>query len=256
MKKPKKGGGYKGKGFNGLGKTKADGPRAARAAKAPEKAANPFERKPSSKKHDVLGRVRGTKAAAKSVAKARSEAWESRKKTLGIEARQEGKSNSFVDRRFGEQEDLPEEDKMLMRFQRERMARVKKGTFNIDDEEEDILTHKGMSLSSMSKVDMDDFSSDDDAGVTAADTKNFNFGGGFVQAFDDQEGEEAEARRKTKKEVMEEIIAKSKMYKAERRREKAEDEDFLDELNTKFNSLEGLLAQVFDKTRLPRALAV
>ena len=99
---------------------------------------------------------------------------------------------------------------MLMRFQRERMSRVKKGTFNIEDDEEDILTHKGMSLGSMSKVDMDDFSSDDDAGVTAADTKNFNFGGGFVQAFDDEE-EAGEERRKTKKEVMEEIIAKSKM---------------------------------------------
>jgi len=182
MKKPKQGGGYKGKGFNGQSKAFADGPKAARAAKAPEKPVNPFERKPTSKKHDVLGRVRGNKASAKSVAKARSEAWETRKKTLGIEARQEGKSNSFVDRRFAEQEDMPEEDKMLMRFQRERMARVKKGTFNIEDEEEDILTHKGMSLGSMSKQDMDDFSSDEDTGVNAADTKNFNFGGGFVQA--------------------------------------------------------------------------
>jgi len=103
MKKPKSGGGYKGKGFNGLSKPTGDGPKAARTAKPAEKPVNPFERKPSSKKHDVLGRVRGSKQAAKSVTKARSEAWEGRKKTLGIEARQEGRSNSFVDRRFGEQ---------------------------------------------------------------------------------------------------------------------------------------------------------
>ena len=157
MKKPKAGGGYKGKGFNGLGKRTADGPKAARAERAPEKPVNPFERKPSSKKHDVLGRVRGDKAAAKSVAKARSEAWETRKKTLGVEARQDGKSNSFLDRRFGEQDDVTEEDKMLMRFQRERMARIKKGAFDLDEDEEDILTHKGQLLGAMTK---DDFSAE------------------------------------------------------------------------------------------------
>ena len=218
-----------------------EGPRAAQREK--EKPANPFERKPASKKHDVLGRVRGQKAAAKSVAVARSEAWAERKRTLGIAARQEGKSNAFVDRRFGEQEEgVSEEDKMLMRFQRERMARVKKGAFNIDDEEEDILTHKGMSIGAMTKIDMDDFSSDEDTGVSAADTKQFNFGGGFVQAFDDEEEATAE-RRKTKKEVMEEIIAKSKLYKAQRRKEKHEDEYILDDLNSKFDDLSGLLAQ-------------
>jgi len=144
------------------------------------------------------------------------------------------------------QEDLPEEDKMLMRFQKERMARVKKGTFTIDDEDDDILTHKGMSLGSMTKIEMDDFSSDDDAGVSAKDTSSFNFGGGFVQAFDDDE-EQGEQRRKTKKEVMEEIIAKSKMYKAERRKAKAEDDEILDELNEKFNSLEGMLVDILKK---------
>jgi len=241
MKKPKAGGGYKGKGFNGLSKLQAEGPKAARAARAPERPANPFERKPTSKKHEVLGRVRGDKAAAKSVARARSEAWETRKKTLGVEARQDGKSNSFLDRRFGEQDDVTEEDKMLMRFQRERMARIKKGAFDLDEDEEDILTHKGQSLGAMTKDDFSDFSSDDEAGVNAADTKSFNFGGGFVQA--DDEGAEGEARRKTKKEVMEEIIAKSKMHKMMRKREKAEDEDFLNELNFKFKSLEGMLAQ-------------
>ncbi|MGB1592417.1 MAG: Myb-like DNA-binding domain-containing protein, partial [Promethearchaeia archaeon] len=241
MKKPRQGGGYKGKGFNGRSRTQVEGPRAAQREK--EKPANPFERKPASKKHDVLGRVRGQKAAAKSVAVARSEAWAERKRTLGIAARQEGKSNAFVDRRFGEQEEgVSEEDKMLMRFQRERMARVKKGAFNIDDEEEDILTHKGMSIGAMTKIDMDDFSSDEDTGVSAADTKQFNFGGGFVQAFDDEEEATAE-RRKTKKEVMEEIIAKSKLYKAQRRKEKHEDEYILDDLNSKFDDLSGLLAQ-------------
>ena len=52
MKKPKQGGGYKGKGFNGLSKPTADGPKAARAAKPADRPVNPFERKPSSKKHE------------------------------------------------------------------------------------------------------------------------------------------------------------------------------------------------------------
>lgn len=78
---------------------------------------NPFERKPSSKKYAVLGRVRGEKAQVKSLAQARSDAVAHRKETIGFEARQEGRSNSFIDRRFGESEDIPEEDKILMRFQ-------------------------------------------------------------------------------------------------------------------------------------------
>ena len=96
-------------------------------------------------------------SSACSRAKARSEAWETRKKTLGVEARQDGKSNSFLDRRFGEQDDVTEEDKMLMRFQRERMARIKKGAFDLDEDEEDILTHKGQLLGAMTK---DDFSAE------------------------------------------------------------------------------------------------
>jgi nucleolar protein 14 len=79
--------------------------------------ANPFEKKPSSKKYPVLGRVRGEKAQPKSLAKARSDALVKRKETIGVEARQEGRSNAFIDRRFGESEDIPEEDKILMRFQ-------------------------------------------------------------------------------------------------------------------------------------------
>ena len=51
MKKPKQGGGYKGKGFNGLSKPAADGPKAARAAKPADRPVNSFQRKPSSKKY-------------------------------------------------------------------------------------------------------------------------------------------------------------------------------------------------------------
>lgn len=46
-----------------------------------------------------------------------------RKKTLLQEYKQQGKGNTFVDRRFGEKdEDLPEEDKAILRFQKERQV--------------------------------------------------------------------------------------------------------------------------------------
>ena len=91
-----------GKGQNALRRRQEDGLKVARASTTAEKAVNPFERKTTSKKHDVMGRIRGANRVAKSVAKARSEARKTRQKTLSIEARQHGKSNEFVDRRFGE----------------------------------------------------------------------------------------------------------------------------------------------------------
>eukprot|EP00961_Rhodomonas_salina_P100842 1357007-Rhodomonas_salina.1 len=134
-----------------MGKKRPLVPRGMAQAKSHPPAVNPFERKPVSKKHAVLGRVKGAKAEAKSVTKARSEAVAARRKTLLVEAKQDGRANKFVDRRFGEDEDVPEEDKILMRFQRERMAKMKKGSvFNIDEEEEDELTHKGRVSSPLS----------------------------------------------------------------------------------------------------------
>ena len=50
-----------------------------------------------------------------------------------------------------------------------------------------------------------------------------------------------DGRQKTKKEIMEEIIKKSKTYKAERRKDKEETDQLVDELNEDFKEIQGLL---------------
>ena len=44
-----------------------------------------------------------------------------------VEYAQQGKANSFVDRRFGEDDEaMPAEDAMLMRYQKEKARRLRK----------------------------------------------------------------------------------------------------------------------------------
>jgi nucleolar protein 14 len=197
---------------------------------------NPFERKPSSLKYNVLGKSKG-KAQSKSLAVARSEAFQKRKQSLLVEATQSTKENKFIDRRFAEEQNIPEEDKMLMRFQRERMARVKKGGgFNLDDEDEELVTHGGVALGEIDHFDRRDASDSDEENLGRDTVKDYHFGG-FKQVTDSDEPE----RVKSKREVMQEIIAKSKLHKAEKRREKAEREDMLEQLNEDFKDISSLL---------------
>lgn len=197
---------------------------------------NPFERKPASLKYNVLGKVKGQKAQSKSLAVARSEAFQKRKQSLLVEATQASKENKFIDRRFAEDQSIPEEDKMLMRFQRERIARSRKGGFNLDDEDEDLVTHGGVALGEIEHFDVHENSDSDDENLGRDTVKEYHFGG-FKQVDANDETE----RVKSKREVMQEIIAKSKMHKAEKRREKAEREDMIDKLNEDFKDISSLL---------------
>jgi hypothetical protein len=67
---------------------------------------------------------RKVKGANRNVAEARKAAVEKRQKTIGVEYKNRDKVNSFVDKRFGEDdENLTNEEKMLMRFAKQ----VRKG---------------------------------------------------------------------------------------------------------------------------------
>ena len=207
---------------------------------------NPFERKPTSLKYNILGKIKGQKAQNKSLAVARSEAFQKRKQSLLVEASQSSKENKFIDRRFAEDQSIPEEDKMLMRFQRERIARAKKhGGFNLEDDDDELVTHGGVALGEIEHFD-DHIASDSDEDNLGRETvKDYHFGG-FNQVLD----EEGNERIKSKREVMQEIIAKSKIYKAEKRREKAEREDMIDQLNEDFKDISSLLeVRTTEKTK-------
>eukprot|EP00850_Spirogloea_muscicola_P025365 SM002860S10768 [mRNA] locus=s2860:1:1478:- [translate_table: standard] len=172
-----------------------------------------------------------------------------RKATLRPEFRQRGTGNSFLDRRFGEGDaSLAEEDKAAQLSRRSKFAL---GDDDDDDGDgrgrEDVLTHGGAALSHL-----DDFredvpgnsdDADDAADLDVLATRELNFGGGIAKsgpatsADGGDERAESAQRPKTRREVMEEVIAKSKLHRALRAREKEADEGSVRVLDDEFRAL-------------------
>lgn len=135
------------------------------------------------------------------------------------------KVGGIVDRRFGEDDpNMTLEDKMMERFAREQMKSHKKNTvFDLegsDDEQEQVtLTHAGKTLFDDDDIEAgrDDFDEDIE-GMESDDERTARKK--FLKRLRDEEeaaeGEEGDGqpeRKKTKKEIMEEVIAKSKAFK-------------------------------------------
>ncbi|XP_031490340.1 uncharacterized protein LOC116257584 [Nymphaea colorata] len=208
--------------------------------KASAAKANPFESIWTRRKFDVLGKKR--KGEEIRMGSSRSKAVKKRKETLLAEYQQSAKSSKFLDRRIGEKDvTLEEMDKSILRFQRERLIKMKrKSKYNLSDAEDDeYATDMAGSFSNL-----DDFK--DDISLDEDDDKNEK------NMFDDdslairQEGDglhdrgpvpNEENRQKTKKEVMEEIILKSKFHKAQKAKDKEEDEQLMNQLDNDFISL-------------------
>ncbi|GAA97776.1 uncharacterized protein L969DRAFT_91325 [Mixia osmundae IAM 14324] len=176
---------------------------------------NQFDVKVTKQKHEVLGRK--IKGALGRPAVSRQVGIENRKKTLLPELQSRGRAGTVIDRRFGEDNPhLTPEEKAMERFKLESQRRAERSGrgsgFNIE-EEDDSLTHYGQSLSTAFA---------DEQGLPPA-------------------GEEDQDRRKTKAEVMQEVIAKSKMYKSERQAAKEDDDDARIELDGQLDDLRGLL---------------
>lgn len=179
-----------------------------------------------------------------------------RRKTLLIEMRRRNKVGGIFDRRFGENDPtMAPEDKMLERFTKEKQRRHgNSSTFDLEDEDEPgELTHMGQSLSLDGPTLVDDF---DEEGLTLSDADDHPPGpedsplkrrreslsevsedGAF-----DVDGQPE--RKKTKQEVMKEVIAKSKLYKYERQAAKDEDEDLREELDKEMGEIRALLRGV------------
>lgn len=243
------GGGRGGRGGGGMPRGPVRVPGGAAAKGHVTAKENVFERMWNRRKFDILGKK--TKGEQRRVGKSRTDAVEKRKATLLPEYRQRNKNNKFLDYRFGENdENMMEDEKEIMRFQRERQAQLSRTSkFNLQDEdeeetgkEEEFLTHGGSVLSTFDDFD-EEFPKDDDfhdPELDAAMVRDFHFGG---PQFDEkkkmgnnEDGEE-EQRPKTKKEAMEELIAKSKYFKAQNQKEKDEDEDFREKLDLEFRQL-------------------
>jgi nucleolar protein 14 len=140
------------------------------------------------------------------------------------------------------------EERALQRFAEEKMR--KKGGASLfdleadDDLQEDALTHGGQALD----LDRDDFDmegiegSDDDSDRGGLKRRRSSAGSeeDDEEAMSDTEGQDPDkpARKKSKAEVMKEVIAKSKMHKYERQKNKEDDEDLREELD---NGLQEML---------------
>ena len=168
-----------------------------------------------------------------------------RRKTLLVEMQRRKKVGGILDRRFGENDPtMTPEEKALERFVKEKQRGSKKATiFDLEDTEEDQqLTHLGESLSFDKLERTDDFneadlgrSDDDDQANGYTDERPAKRRRLSDTDSSDEDSVKEDGvrlkRLKTKKEVMEEVIAKSKLHKYERQQAKEDDDDLRAELD-------------------------
>ncbi|EUC56175.1 Nop14 family protein [Rhizoctonia solani AG-3 Rhs1AP] len=211
--------------------------KAKKAAKldAIQRRLNPFDERVTRVKHDVGGRK--LKGVIGRPGVSRQAGLEQRKKTLLVEYDQKDRAGGIVDRRFGENDaTMTPEERMLERFTHERQRQAKGAAFNLEDDED--LTHYGQSLNALDDFDGAGIELDDDeesGQIDANVVRHDHFGG-----FDDEEDDESE-RKKSKAEVMSEIISKSKAYKAERQEQREADDNTRHQLDQEFASIRELL---------------
>lgn len=213
---------------------------------------NPFEVKINRKKFDVLGRKSKHDVGLPGVS--RSKANTKRKETLLKEYRHKNKTSKFIDRRLGEYDSkMAPEDKILQRFAMERQrVHDKKDIYNLNEEEE--LTHYGQSLSEIEKFN-DGFGSDDESeekGLLSAELTAAHFGGGGgllrKKSTGEQEEDEGSHKAKSRQELIEELIQKSKQEKRERQVQKEEAQELTEKLDQEWKSIQALMVKKTPKT--------
>ena len=202
---------------------------------------NPFELKFNREKHDVLNRKR--KGTEGKPAESRLRGHENRKKTILTEFKYKNRVGAFRDKRFGETDpNMTPEERMLERFALEKRSRAEKSAvYNLDDHEEE-LTHFGQALSNLENIDEHDPRLDDDDTKDRDYTRDLHFGG--PENANDN-------RKRSYKEIMQEVITKSKFHKVDRQKLKEETEMLRQDLNDDFDSIRELLMDTKQKESVP-----
>lgn len=214
---------------------------------------NPFDVRSNAKtKYEVLGRR--VKGQGRNVAAARSDAEQKRKQTLASQFKSRNKANAFHDRRLGEADvSMSVEDKMMARFQRERKRKLRNAqAFALgdsdddenDDDDELFLTHGGKKIDDYDAFNADRQSDDEDeqAALDREVVDKLHFGGGGGGNANANADDTNDNKKKTHKEIMAEVMAKSKLFKAERQKTKAAQEDATETLDADFDALKSLLS--------------
>ncbi|KZM21889.1 small-subunit processome [Ascochyta rabiei] len=193
-----------------------------------------FEYATTNAKPKVLGRPGVTKSAGE----------ETRRKTLLPEMNRKNKTGGILDRRIGENDPtMSLDDRMMARFEREQQRKRGGNVFDLEDGEGEVeLTHGGQTLKFDDEIGDEDY---DAASVSGSDSEGED---GFLRKKrrreDGEEGvaeedgaEDMPERKKSKAEVMKEVIAKSKLHKYERQQAKEDDEELREELDKDLNDV-------------------
>ncbi|XP_064007653.1 nucleolar protein 14 isoform X2 [Pogoniulus pusillus] len=225
---------------------------AAATAKGPVKSAmamvksNPFEVKVNRQKFDILGRKTKNDVGLPGVS--RSKAIKKRTQTLLKEYKEREKANVFKDKRFGEYDTkISPEEKMMRRFTLERQQNYgKKNIYNLNEEEE--LTHYGQSLAEIEKLNdiVDSDSDTEERGTLSAELTATHFGGGgglLRKKVSSVQQDEEEEKPKSRKELIEEMIAKSKQEKQERQSRRESALELTEKLDKDWKEIQTLMAR-------------
>ncbi|XP_068926829.1 nucleolar protein 14 [Petaurus breviceps papuanus] len=228
-----------------MGKTrgKALGSQAGGRKAKPPVNPNPFEVKINRQKFQILGRK--TRHDVGLPGLSRAKAIKKRTQTLLKEYKERDKSNVFTDKRFGEYNTkISPEEKMMKRFALERQRNnEKKSIYNLNEDEE--LTHYGQSLADIEKFNdiVDSDSDTEERGMLSAEltASHFGGGGGLLRKKTSEPGEEEE-KPKSRKELIEELIAKSKQEKRERQVQRENALELTEKLDSDWKEIQFLLS--------------
>lgn len=211
---------------------------AARATKL-TKTVNPFEVKVNNKKFNILGRKHAHDRGLPGLS--RTKANKKRKQTLLKEYKNQRKANVLSDERFGEHvTELSLPDKMLQRFAIEKKRKHDRvSMFNLNDTEE--LTHMGQSLSEIKTFDEIDVSDEDDGMIGEEYVADAHFGGGIFSKIKQENDFPEEENTKSRKEIIDEIIMKSKTAKMIKQNDKEEANTICEKLDNTWQEVERLL---------------
>ncbi|NXJ60719.1 NOP14 protein, partial [Rostratula benghalensis] len=212
---------------------------------------NPFEVKVNRQKFNILGRKTKNDVGLPGVS--RSKAIKKRTQTLLKEYKEREKTNVFKDRRFGEYNTkISPEEKMIRRFTLERQQNYgKKNIYNLNEDEE--LTHYGQSLAEIEKLNdiVDSDSDTEERGTLSAELTAAHFGGGGgllrKKASSEKQGEEEE-KPKSRKELIEEMIAKSKQEKQERQSQRESALELTEKLDNDWKEIQTLIVRKTPKS--------
>ncbi|NXI03037.1 NOP14 protein, partial [Pachycephala philippinensis] len=212
---------------------------------------NPFEVKVNRQKFDILGRKTKNDVGLPGVS--RSKAIKKRNQTLLKEYKEREKTNVFKDKRFGEYNTkITPEEKMIRRFALERQQNYgKKNIYNLNEDEE--LTHYGQSLAEIEKLNdiVDSDSDTEEKGTLSAELTAAHFGGGgglLRKKVSSEQQNEEEEKPKSRKELIEEMIAKSKQEKQERQTRRESALELTEKLDKDWKEIQTLIARKTPKS--------